>query len=608
MNRLTNILCLCVAMSVFTTLSAQNNAQLANHYFGNQEFDKAAEIYAKLYSSEPNDFHYRRLLQCYTNQKLYSDAEKTIKKRMRQQPDDLSLFVDWGQLDEQRGKKKKADKHYRSALEKIGYNKSSAIRLAEAFDNIGQCSLAVETYRLAGQKVGNPNIYTIEMAQLYEKYSEYEKMTTLLFDFLDQYPYALSQVQLLLQPLITQNSNTEFERGLKNTLARHIANAPQNQTYQDLMIWFSLQKKDFVFALQQAKAIDQRFAQDQGEQVYRVAQIASANNDYVTAIEGYSYLMKKGDKSDYYFDSYTGLLGAKYLQATTATIPDPRAINALVADYEKALGTLGTNPETVPLQRNYAQLLAMHKNNTGKATDMLYHILDMPSVPAQQKAETKLQLGDLLLFSGQVWEASLLYMQVEKDFKNDIIGSQAKFKNAQLSYYNADFQWAKSQLDVLRASTSKPIANDAMQLSLLISDNIDDDSTFAMLTYFAKGDMMMYQKKYAEACQYYDSVTVRNLQHPLLDEILMRKAQIALQQGQYTHAESLLTELVQKYPYDILADDAFFMLATLCEGSLANPAKALEYYQKIILDYPASLYVTESRKKYNTLKNKQITT
>ena len=214
----------------------------------------------------------------------------------------------------------------------------------------------------------------------------------------------------------------------------------------------------------------------------------------------------------------------------------------------------------------------------------------------------------ILLFSGSVWEASLLYMQVEKDFKNDLIGSQAKYKNAQLSYYNGDFEWAKSQLDVLRASTSKPIANDAMQLSLLISDNMDEDSTYTMLAYFAKGDMLLYQKKYTEACQYYDSVCVRNMSHPLFDEILMRKAQIALQQGNYPLADSLLQNVVQLYPADILADDALFLLATINEEQLGNPSKALDYYEKIILDYPASLYIAESRKKYNMLKNKNTET
>ena len=602
MRRLRYILALCVMLSATIVLFAQQqDLQLANHYFNNGEYDKSAEIYEQLFTKEPNDFNYHRLTECLIRQKQYSEAEKVVKKRLKQRPDDASIYVDWGWIAENNSKRKQAEKYYSTAIEKAGYNKSIIDKVAEAFENIGHPQQAIQTYKTAGERLRNPYAYTFEMAQLYEKNGDYQKMVELYFAYLEKYPFASGQIQLVLQQQ-AQGDNTEFDRCLKNTIARHIADNPQNQTYHDMMIWFSLQKKDFEFAMDQAKAIDSRFADDHGTQVFRVAAIASSNQAYTTAINGYDYLLKKGTDNDYYFDSYVGLLSAKYEQISKQYSPTPKQINALVSDYEMAIAKLGSNSQTVPLLRNYAQLLVMYKNNSAQATDILYNILDMPSVTPLQKAETKLQLGDILLFNGSVWEASLLYMQVEKDFKNDQIGSLAKYKNAQLSYYNADFQWAKTQLDVLRASTSKPIANDAMQLSLLISDNMDDDSTYTMLTYFAKGDMMLYQKKYDDACRYYDSVCVRNLSHPLFDEILMRKAQIALQQASYAQADSLLSTLVRQYPYDILADDALFLLATLNEKQFGDTAKAVEYYEKIILDYPASLYVAESRKRYNLLK------
>jgi tetratricopeptide (TPR) repeat protein len=607
MRRLRYILALCVVLSATIVFAQQQELQLANHYFNNGEYDKSAEIYEQLFAKNPDDFNYHRLTECLIRQKQYSEAEKVVKKRLKQRPDDASIYVDWGWIAENNGKRKQAEKHYSTAIEKAGYNKSIIDKVAEAFENIGHPQQAIQTYQSAGERLRNPYAYTFEMAQLYEKNGDYQKMIELYFGYLDKYPFASGQIQLMLQQQ-AQGDNAEFDRCLKNTIARHIADNPQNQTYHDMMIWFSLQKKDFDFAMSQAKAIDKRFADDHGTQVFRVSQIAASNQALTTAIEGYDYLLKKGTDNDYYFESYVGLLSAKFDQIGTQHSPSQKQLDALCAEYESAIATLGSNTRTVPLLRNYAQLMALYKNNSDKATEILYGILDMPAVAPKQKAETKLQLGDILLFSGSVWEASLLYMQVEKDFKNDLIGSQAKYKNAQLSYYNADFEWAKSQLDVLRASTSKPIANDAMQLSLLISDNMDEDSTYTMLAYFAKGDMLLYQKKYTEACQYYDSVCVRNMSHPLFDEILMRKAQIALQQGNYPLADSLLQNVVQLYPADILADDALFLLATINEEQLGNPSKALEYYEKIILDYPASLYIAESRKKYNMLKNKNTET
>jgi tetratricopeptide (TPR) repeat protein len=210
----------------------------------------------------------------------------------------------------------------------------------------------------------------------------------------------------------------------------------------------------------------------------------------------------------------------------------------------------------------------------------------------------------LLLFAGQVWDASLLYMQVEKSNKNDVLGAMAKYKNAKLSYYNHDFEWANSQLKVLRSSTSKLVANDAMELSLLISDNMEDDSTYGMLEIFADADLLLYRNMLDSAWDEYTNIETHSLSHPLLDEVLMRKAQIRMKQARYTDADSLLQKLVDFYPFDITADDALMMMAELNEDKLGNTTKALECYEKLLLDYPTSLYIDRARKRYNALKGK----
>lgn len=255
--------------------------------------------------------------------------------------------------------------------------------------------------------------------------------------------------------------------------------------------------------------------------------------------------------------------------------------------------------------RNYADLSAYYADSLQQAADMLYDIIEMPKVPKKERDEAKLALGDLLLFAGEVWDASLLYMQVEKDNKNDVLGSQAKFKNAKLSYFNHDFLWAKSQLDVLRASTSKLIANDAMELSLLISDNMEEDSTFGMLERYAAADLLLYRNLTDSAWVAFDEVSHSALSHPLFDEVLMQKAKIRIKQQRYAEADTLLQQLVDMYYDDILADDALYLLAQLNEERLNNPRRARECYEKLILDYPMSLYVDYARKRYNALKSEK---
>ena len=261
--------------------------------------------------------------------------------------------------------------------------------------------------------------------------------------------------------------------------------------------------------------------------------------------------------------------------------------------------------------RDYSHLLAYSNVETPeeklqKASDLLYDIIEMPRASKQIVSEVKLELGDLLLFAGETWDASLLYSQVEKSNKNDVVGSQAKFRNAKLSYYNDDFQWAKSQLDVLRASTSKLVANDAMELSLLISDNMEEDSTYEMLSYYAAADLMVYRNQLDSAWMLLEEIVHRNLSHNLFDEVLMQKAKIRMKQGRFEEADSLLQFIVDHYGTDILADDALFMLAELNEQQLNNPEKARQCYEKLILDYPTSLYVDRARKRYRNMPYGQL--
>ncbi len=594
----------CLGLFFFNVLAAQQNTseQLAAQYYSSGEYEKALSVYEDLFSKNDNDFYYSRLIDCCLNLKRFSDAEKIIKRCIRKNPKNLTYYADWGFVLEKNGRHKQAERQYETAFQKIGYDRPAIENLAASFEKYGHIDLAVKTYEKAGEKFSNPFAYVYEMASLYEKSGDSEKMFSLYFDYLKKHPFAKNQVQLYMQQSVMQNNGQKYNSAFKNTLAKYIAENPKSTVFQEMMIWFSLQKKDFDFAMQQAKAIDLRFPDDQGFQVFQVANIAKSNGAYDVASEAYGYILGKGRSNGYYYDCRIGLLECRFLAIDGKYGQNPKDIDALLKEYEKAFAELGKNAETVQLMRNYAHILAYYKNDAEKAADILEEAMAIPYLETLTVAKIKLELGDILLSNGFVWDATLLYMQVGKAHKNDVVGSEAKFRNARLSYYNTDFEWAKSQLDVLRASTSKLIANDAMQLSLLISDNIDEDSSFNTLSYFAKADFLIFRKKYDEALKFFDTIEMKNLTHPLFDEILMRKSDIAMKRGDYRQADSLLQKLVDFYPEDILADDALFMLAELNETRFGNKDKAVGFYEKILLDYTGSLYVVEARKRYNLLK------
>lgn len=580
----------------------QSKEQLAAQFFNNGNYEQAIEMYEALYKRTTNKYYYQMLLRSYLSLEDYKSAERIAEKQLKSTPKDLTIYVDLGDVYTRKGDLKKADKTFLSAIDRLGYDSRQLSQLVMAFDAINRSDYSIKAYQSMRQKQNSKIAYVMELATLFERTGQYEKMMQEYFELMDAAPGNIGSIQISLQRALSQTSNPKLADGLRKALVSRIQQDPGNRQYLEMMIWFSLQQQDFQFALTQAKSVDSRFPDQGGEQILHVSEIARSNGDFATAIQGYALLVKKGPQSPYYYAARVGALQSEFDQLNRNYPITPGKLSSLRQSYQAAFDELGKTIQTIPLMRNYASLMAYYADDVQSAADILYDILELPAVPKAVLSEVKLELGDVLLFAGEIWEASLLYMQVEKANKEDVLGAMAKFKNAKLSYYNNDFLWAKSQLDVLRASTSKLIANDAMELSLLISDNMDEDSTFDMLQLYASADMMLYRNQLDAAWDAFDDISHRALSHPLFDEVLLQKAKIRIRQSRYAEADTLLQQLIDFYPDDILADDALMLLAQLNEDQLNNLDRARSCYEKLILDYPVSLYVEEARKHYNKLK------
>ncbi len=591
---------------LFTTgLFAQTNAdeQMAAQYYSAGEYEKAIEIYQRLFESSQNKLYYSFLLKSYENVGDFKQAEKLVQRQIKKYPQELVYLVDLGNIYLKSEKKPtKGEKQFNEAIEKLGLNQMQMVDLANAFEQIGQIKYAIETYKKGRQLFKNQTLFTFELSSLYLREGMNDEIVAEYLAFLDAFPEAMPTIQIQLQNLMANSPNDALSNSLRSALVKRIQKTPENRIYTEMMIWYSIQQKDFEFAFTQAKAIDKRFPADEGTQVFRVAGMAMSNNIFDVASEAYHYLIAKGASGQYYMQSRIGYLDAKYNRIISQLIIQPKEIQDLRKDYEQTLKELGQTASTVILMKNLGHLLAFYGNDIQGAADILYEAIEIKTPNTELTADCKLELADILLFAGDVWEASILYSQVEKAFKNDAIGSMAKFKNAKLSYYIGEFEWAKTQLDVLRSSTSKLIANDAMELSLLISDNMEDDSTYSSLEYYAKADLMMYRNHLDEALLYLDSLRILPASHPISDEVIMKEAEIRLKQGLYHLADSLLQELVKLYPHDILADDALFMLGELYETQFKNSERAMEFYERILMDYSGSLYATEARKRFRNLR------
>lgn len=580
--------------------------ELAAQFFINKEYDKAADLYEELYNKSPDKYYYNYLINCYLILAEFKKAEKVIAKQIKRFEGDPAYLVDLGFIYKKEGEAEKSTKIWTDVitLPKLA-GKQYYIDLANAFliRELPDWSLK----SLTEGRTRTKGIYTFraEMAEVYGILGQTENMFTEWVLWVSEEPEKRNDVKNEFSDALATDADGSKALVLKSTLLNLIQNNPDNSVAAELLIWLLMQTKDYDGAIFQAKALDKRLRED-GYRLFDIGDIATNAENYDAAIKAYQYVVDKGERFGNYINAKLSLLNARYKKITTQNNYTTTDLAAIETDYKTALNDLGLNVTTADLVLNLAHIQAFYLNKTDTAQALLEKTIALPNLRDRSQAMLKLELGDIMLLKGEVWDASLLYSQVEKAYKNDVIGQEAKFRNAKLYYYKADFGWSKAQLDVLKAATSKFIANDAMDLSLFISNNTGLDSIFTPLEMFARADLFYFQNRFGDCLMVLDSIADTFKEHEISDDILYRKANIAYRKGNFASAVVYYNDIVEQYGGDILGDDALFKLASIYQFNLGDNPKAMEQYEKLMKDYPGSIYVVEARKRFRKLRGDNV--
>jgi tetratricopeptide (TPR) repeat protein len=392
---------------------------------------------------------------------------------------------------------------------------------------------------------------------------------------------------------------------LKSILLEKSQKNAENYVFAEMLIWFFIQSDNFAAAVTQSIALDKRM-NAYGEQTLDVGKIALENRNYEYARKAFKSVMSYGVDSPFYTDAERLNLQVRFLELTTNRNYSQEEINATIEEYKQTINRINNKRVSFDLALELTYVQAFYGNQASQAIALLNELMSVSGITDVQKASCKMQLADIQVLTGEIWEASVLYMQIDNDFKYEVIGQEAKFKNARIFYYDGEFDFAQSQLSILKESTSRLIANDAIQLSTLITDNFGLDSNFQIMGWFSQGDLQLEQHQYEKAFKYYDSVLRAEPGHSLEDEILFRKAKAMQLQGKWDEAIPYLEKIISKFGSDILADDALFSLAEIHEIQKNDKEKALEYYKSLVLNYKGSLFSAEARKRVRLLRGEKL--
>lgn len=600
-----NKIIILVSILIYSLAYAQlPNEELARQFMLNGEFEKAAAEYEKLYSKIPNQFYLEEWIEACIQLKEYNKAEKLIKKQIKQQEYNLALRVQLGKLYELQNDLAKSKKEYEKSISLLEPQQEQIFGLYQAFFNIQEYDYCIETLFKGRKLLKGTYPFSIELADVYQQKGDYSGMFGEYLSLLDLGQGYLQQVQSIIQNRIDEDPSSERNQLLKSQLLKKIQTNAENTLYNEFYAWLLMQEKNFDGAFVQLKTLDKR-NKEEGGRLMALAPIALNNENYDVAVKSYEYVIAKGKDNFYYSQAKMELVKTlqKKLTAGQYTSID---LQQLEIQYLTTIEELGKNQNTLFFLKDLAHLYAFYLHQPEKSIALLNECLEFKATNERSKAECKMELADILVFTGEVWESALLYGQVEKQFKEDPLGQEAKYRNAKLSFYRGEFSWAQAQLDVLMASTSKFIANDALYLSLLIIENSGLDSNTTPLLMYARSELLYFQNKFDECLLTLDSVNKEFSGHALADDILFKKAQIAQTKSDFILAEKLYAEVFNTYNYDLLADDALINMARINEKYLNNKVKAQEYYQKLLTDFSGSLYVVEARRAYRQLRGDKV--
>lgn len=601
--------CLLLLLCMATTLSfsqTQQDVQLALEYFKKGEYDKSAVMYEKLYNKAPsNSLFYQNYIQSLIALKQYDETEKVIRKQIKKFPADLTYYVDLGNVYHLQDNDKAAFAQYDEAIRLIAPDMPAINRLAYKFQSAALNDYAIQCY-LRARKIfnaENSDLFLSELASLYRKNNDVPNVINAYLSIVDYNPSMADEVEGQLQPLI---ESADYARELQSELYRRIQKKTDNEVFAEMLIWYFIQKKDFTSAFQQVKALDKR-NKEEGQRVFQFAQSAFDEGNYDAALIAYRYIItEKGKNSFLYLPARTSELTTEKTKLTVQHTYTPEELTRLENSYETYFTEFGKSAQTLVTMRDYANLEAKYLHNIDKAISITQEAVKIPTNEKKLTGYLKMDLGDYNLIKNEVWEATLLYSQVDKAFKEDELGEEARFKNAHLSFYMGDFPWSQAQLDVLKGSTSELVANDALALSVFMTDNMGLDTSTVPMEMYSRADLLIFQNKFDAAIQTLDSITASFPKNSLADDVLFSKGRVYLATQNYSEAAAIFEQVDKNYSTDLLADDALFQLAELYESYLNNKEKAMELYKDILLKYKGSIYVVEARKRFRELRGDEL--
>ena len=589
----------CMACGSALLAQDQDDYARAERLFNEAKFDSAAQVYLRLFNVESpkNPATYLSLSRAlYETQNF--DRLGLVAEKYRIDSEDPLGYIDqyWALVS--KGKTKKADNLWK---EIVAYSASSTevncSRLMQRLIRYGAFHQAKHVFvQFAPAIQTAPQNLVEQYLELYFLEDSMHKALTLSMEYLQERP---SQVEDFTRFFDRQKSKDGFYNLFKQELFTYTSQHPEVSFTLHVLIWLEQIHGNFGEAARFGLMLARR-SSDFTPNLLTLAQDAFNNDALHQCLDLCDFVLT----SDYV--SAFGGKAAQLKLSTQKRLLEKGDNDAVDLNYlEKALLDLAKNNEASPSIQTeaileYCSIQIKYRQDINSTVAFLDSLIQSNSLKRKNLNRIKLLYGEALTMQGKPWKALIVYTQVDHDDGDGILGEEARFKKAELSYYEGEFEWAQAQLNILKGATSELIANNAIQLSVFITDNLGLDSNTDAMMGYAAIELLVAQHRLNEAITSLNAWEQVYDEHVLMDNALVMRAEIYKKQRNPEAAIRTYNRVLERFESSILCDNVHWALAELYQKREEHE-RVKEHCLAILTDFPDSRLVNSARELYRKL-------
>lgn len=566
---------------------------LAQSYERSGSYDNAARIYEDLYREKPfNDNYFYGVVRTYKARNMFASLLPIVENHMKKYKE-APIYILLGEIQWKTGNSADANASWDKAIEAAPDTDTTYARLARTQILLGLFDKAVYTLETGRENLGDQKIFADRLSQLYIATGDYNKGTNEIFNIFES-TGDISMAQGRLSALMTNPEAIDYiSRALEEKNKR-----VTSSNYKRIYAWFKRSTGDLEGAFGLIIEMDQLMSAD-GREILLFANNARNDGQYDISLKAYENILDRGKSNRHFQQAIYGFTRALEQKTFEKDTISDEEYETIIERYRNIIDEFPKSSTAFDCSYRIADIYIKHLKNNEGAVDELTNILENCRQP-RMKSKAANTLGEVHILMGNLKEANTVFHDVARLFRRSLpeAYNEALYKIAEIDYYSGEMDSAKAQFDRLIKHTNTDFANDALEKSGLIQENLKQPKA---LIEFAAAELLEKQRKNEDAIEKYLEVADMATGSPLAELSFKRAGTLEFNRSNIKKSLDIFLTLTDKYPDSIYGDYALIYIGN-SYLSLNQKDKAKEAFTDLLVKYPRSIYLQEARNKIRMIR------